>query len=190
MITIGRAGIQARRVDHAPPTAPIIVTIQNHKIMKVKDQVAIILTKYGFDLTTGLDMYNECVTSKKKELVRVDHDKDCVVWLSFGLDNDGPQKASVMVWRYYGRDFCLNYTLVGAIALHDGEFDLTDEQTSKFMDFFQKCGEAYKRGGEECPDIPDDITWIFKGAALTDYMQADHYDISEKTDLSIKRILL
>ena len=56
--------------------------------MKVKDQVAIILTKYGFEIETGLDMYNECVTSKKKELIKVDRDKDCVVWLSFYLNND------------------------------------------------------------------------------------------------------
>ena len=94
-----------------------------------------------------------------------------------------------MVWRNYDRDFCLNYTIAGAVALHDPEFDLTEKQTEDFMNFFQKCGNAYNNN-EERPDMPQYLTWIFTCAALSDYMQADQYDISDKTDINIKRILL
>ena len=101
--------------------------------MTTKDKVAMILTKYGYSLDEGMKLYDE-LSPRLGEIVKIDRDHDCVVWMECG---DDTKSVSLTVWTEYESDFCLSYALAGAVVLHDPELDLTDEETAKFMEFFK-----------------------------------------------------
>ena len=149
--------------------------------MTTKDKVAMILTKYGYSLDEGMKLYDE-LSPRLGEIVKIDRDHDCVVWMECG---DDTKSVSLTVWTEYESDFCLSYALAGAVVLHDPELDLTDDETAKFMEFFKLCQKA-SSDGEELPDLPDDMAWIFTRAALTDYVSHIYYDVSVNKKISVK----
>ena len=149
--------------------------------METKDKVAMILTRYGYSLDEGMTLYDE-LTPCLGEIVKIDRDHDCVVWMECG---DDTKSVSLTVWTEYESEFCLNYALAGAVALHDPELGLTDEETAKFMEFLQLCQKA-SSDGEELPDLPDDMAWIFTRAALTDYVPDRYYEVEVNTKISVK----
>ena len=149
--------------------------------MTTKDKVAMILTRHGYSLDEGLKLYDE-LTPRLGEIVKIDRDNDGVVWLDCG---DDTQSVSLTVWKEYEREFCLSYALAGAVVLHDPELGLTDEETAKFMEFFQLCQKA-SSDGEELPYLPDDMAWIFTRDALTDYVPHIYYDVSVNKKVSVK----
>ena len=149
--------------------------------MTTKDKVAMILTRYGYSLDEGMKLYDE-LTPRLGEIVKIDRDHDCVVWLEC---YDDTKSVGLTVWTKYESEFCLSYALAGAVVLHDPELDLTDEETAKFMEFFQLCQKA-SSDGEELPDLPDDMAWIFTRAALTDYVPDSFYEVGVNTKISVK----
>lgn len=157
--------------------------------MKIADKVALILTKYGFSLAEGLEIYTQFEASEKEELVYIDKDKDCVVYLNTHSVNsehpDTTRDLTVTVWLDYEGKFCLSYTLAGAVAMYDPELDLDEEDTKKFLEFFQLCNEAY-REQDELPDLSDQMYWIFKLAFLEDYMDNAVYDVNEHTAVNVE----
>lgn len=52
--------------------------------METKDKVAMILTRYGYSLEDGLNMYDELMASKDGEVIKIDRVNGCVVWLERG----------------------------------------------------------------------------------------------------------
>lgn len=150
--------------------------------METKDKVAMILTRYGYSLEDGMAMYEELMASKDGEVIKIDRVNGCVVWLERG--DIGTKSVGLTVWTKYESDFCLSYSLAGAVALHVPELDLSDDDTAKFMEFFQLCQKAYC-DNEELPDLPDDMAWIFTRAALTDYVPNSTYEIGVNTKISV-----
>lgn len=156
--------------------------------MTTKDKVAIILSRYGFSLEEGMGMYCRLMASGKKYVINIDMDKDCAVWLEREWADDDENTVHVMVWRNYRNDFCLNYTLAGAVALGDADLNLDEGDTAKFMAFFRQCQKADGKD-EEIPGLADDMKWIFTCAVLEDYMEADNYDVDDSTELELRNIL-
>lgn len=152
--------------------------------MTTKDKVAIILSQRGFSLADGMAMYDEMKANNEKAFVKVCPDEDCAVWLECGWSDGDEDTVHVMVWLNYIKDFCLSYTLAGAVALHDSDLNLDDDDTAKFMDFFTLCQQAYSKG-EKLPDLSDDMSWIFTCAQLTDYMEADEYEVKDRTTVAV-----
>lgn len=154
--------------------------------MKIADKVALILSRYGFSLAEGLEIYEQYEASEKEELVYMGNDTDCVVYIrTHSVDPEEGRDLSVTVWFNYSADFCLSYKLAGAVALYDPELDLDEEYTKKFLEFFQLCNDAYRENGE-LPDLPDDMYWIFKHPFLEDYMEYAVYDVNKRTDVKIE----
>lgn len=155
--------------------------------MTTLDKVDLILSKHGYSLTEGMKIYD--AASEDGELVYIDKNKNCVVWLDAKFVD--PEKSEtnrelyVTVWHNYSEDFLLNYNLAGAIALHDRELDLDEEDTRKFLEFFQSCHDAY-REDEELPHLPDSMKWIFKIAVLEDYMNYTLYNVDENTIVNVE----
>lgn len=147
--------------------------------MTQKDKVAILLAKYGFSLAEGMQMYDDLKNSEKVFLVRIDTDKDCVVWIEKNW-NDDPDAIHLTVWTNYARAFCHNYELAGAIALRDAEIQANEAETKAFIDFFR----AYR--DDTRTDFPENLYWIFNCAALDDYVPNDFYLINAALKLSIK----
>lgn len=153
--------------------------------MKIADKVALILDEYGFSLAEGLKIYEQFEASEDGEFVHVDSEKDCVVCLK-----GNPEESKdlwITVWLNYAGDFCLNYNLVGAVAMHDSELDFTEEDTKKFLEFFQACHNAYRenQNSPELPELPDDMAWVFKHAFLDDYMESSSHEVNEQTVIKI-----
>lgn len=159
--------------------------------MKIADKVALILSRYGFSLAEGLEIYKQFAASEDEELVHVDKAKDCAVFLNTLSENaENPEESknlTITVWLNYASDFCLNYNLAGAVAMHDRDLDLDEEDTNKFLEFFQLCHNAYRENQEspELPELPDDMAWVFKLPFLEDYMENSSYDVNEKTSINI-----
>lgn len=155
--------------------------------MTTLDKVAMILSKHGYSLTEGMKIYD--AASENGELVHIDKNKNCVVWLDTKfVDPEKPEtnrELYVTVWHNYSGDFLLNYNLAGAIAMHDRELDLDEEDTKKFLEFFQSCHDAY-REDEELPNLPDSMKWIFKMAVLEDYMNYTLYNVDENTIVNVE----
>ena len=72
---------------------------------------------------------------RARKIINIDTDKDCAVWLERECADDDENTVHVMVWRNYRNDFCLNYTLAGAVALGDADLNLDEGDTAKFMRF-------------------------------------------------------
>lgn len=154
--------------------------------MKIADNVALILSRYGFSLAEGLEIYAQYEASEQEELVYMGNDTDCVVYIStHSVDPEEGRDLSVTVWLNYSADFCLSYKLAGAVALYDPYLDLDEEDTKKLLEFFQLCNDAY-RENREFPDLPDDMYWIFKHSFLEDYMEYAVYDVNKRTDVKIE----
>ena len=153
--------------------------------MKISDKVALILSKYGFSLAEGLDIYAQFEASEDRELVRIGSNKDIVVHLK--EKSEESKDLFLTVWLNYASDFCLNYNLAGAVAMHDRDFDFDEEDTNKFLEFFQLCHNAYRANQDspELPELPDDMAWVFKLPFLEDYMENSSYDVNEKTSIKI-----
>ena len=149
--------------------------------MTTKDKVAMILTRYGYSLDEGMKLYDE-LTPRLGEIVKIDRDHDCVVWLEC---YDDTKSVGLTVWTKYESEFCLSYSLAGAVVLHDPELGLTDEETAKFIEFFQLCQKA-SSDNEELPDLPDDMARIFTRAALTEYVPNRYYEVDVNTKISVK----
>lgn len=49
--------------------------------MELSDKVALILSKYGFSLAEGVELFAQLVNSKTDDLFLVDVEKDCVLCL-------------------------------------------------------------------------------------------------------------
>lgn len=152
--------------------------------MTTKDKVAMILSQRGFSLTEGMAMYDEMKADNEKAFVKVCPDEDCVVWLECGWSDGDEDTVHVMVWLNYIKDFCLSYTLAGAVALHDSDLNLYEDDAAKLMDFFTLCQQAYSMG-KKLPDLSDDMSWIFTCAQLTDYMEADEYEVKDRTTVAV-----
>lgn len=159
--------------------------------MKIADKVALILSRYGFSLAEGLEIYKQFAASEDEELVHVDKAKDCAVFLNTLSENaENPEESknlTITVWLNYASDFCLNYNLAGAVAMHDRDLDLDEEDTNKFLEFFQLCHNAYRenQNSPELPELPDDMAWVFKLPFLEDYMESSSYDVNETTSIKI-----
>lgn len=159
--------------------------------MKIADKVALILSRYGFSLAEGLEIYKQFAASEDEELVHVDKAKDCAVFLNTLSENaENPEESknlTITVWLNYASDFCLNYNLAGAVAMHDRDFDFDEEDTNKFLEFFQLCNNAYRANQDspELPELPDDMAWVFKLPFLEDYMENSSYDVNETTSIKI-----
>lgn len=128
--------------------------------MKIADKVALILDEYGFSLAEGLKIYEQFEASEDGELVHVDSEKDCVVCLK-----GNPEESKdlwITVWLNYVGDFCLNYNLVGAVAMHDSELDFTEEDTKKFLVFFPRRATTRTKKTKIHPNCPNCPT-IWRG---------------------------
>lgn len=152
--------------------------------MTTKDKVAMILSQRGFSLAEGMNMYDDMKADNEKTFVKIDPARNVVVWMECGFCDGDENTVHVTVLLNYRKDFCLDYTLAGAVALHDADLNLDDEDTAKFMDFFQLCQRAYSKG-EDMPDLPDDMKWIFTLASLQDYMETDNYEVKEETEVKV-----
>ena len=159
--------------------------------MKIADKVAFILSRYGFSLAEGLEIYKQFEAGEDEHLVHVDKAKDCVVYINtLSVNSENPEESknlTITVWLNYAGDFCLNYNLVGAVAMHDRDLDLDEEDTNKFLEFFQLCHNAYRENQDspELPELPDDMAWVFQLPFLEDYMENSSYDVNEKTSINI-----
>lgn len=151
--------------------------------MTTKDKVAIILSQRGFSLAEGMEMYDQLKADEGNQLIKVDPEKDVAVWLECGWSDGDMNTVHVMVWLNYKKDFCLNYTLAGAVALHDSDLSLKDEDTAKLMDFFRQCRKSDYTA--PAPVIPHELEWIFTYAQLTDYMEADEYEVNDSTEIEL-----
>lgn len=149
--------------------------------METKDKVAMILTRYGYSLEEGMKLYDD-LTLRVASIIKIDRGHDCVVWLERG---DDTKSVDLTVWTKYESSFCLSYSLAGAVVLHDPELELTDGETAKFLEFFRLCQKA-SLDGEELPDLPDDMAWIFTRAALTDYVPNSYYEVGVNTKVLVK----
>lgn len=56
--------------------------------MKLSDKVALILSKYGFSLAEGVELFAQLVKSETDDLFFVDVDKDCVLLLNIIHDDN------------------------------------------------------------------------------------------------------
>lgn len=146
--------------------------------MTQKDKIAILLAKYGFSLAEGMQMYEDLKASKEKLLVKIYTEKNCVVWIEDEWDGD-PDTISLTVWRDYADSFCLNYELVGAIALRDENIEANEAHTKDFIDFFR----AYRN--DTNTELPEHLYWIFTSAALDDYVPNDWYKVDAALQLNI-----
>lgn len=159
--------------------------------MKIADKVVLILSRYGFSLAEGLEIYKQFAASEDEELVHVDKAKDCAVFLNtLSVNAENPEESknlTITVGLNYAGDFCLNYNLVGAVAMHDSELDFTEEDTKKFLEFFQACHNAYRenQNSPELSELPDDMAWVFKHAFLDDYMESSSHEVNEQTVIKI-----
>lgn len=153
--------------------------------MKLSDKVALILSQYGFSLAEGLKMYAQFEASEDRELVRIDSNKGYVVHLK--EKSEESNDLFITVWLNYVSNFCLNYNLAGAVAMHDSELNFTEEDTTKFLEFFQSCHDAYRENQDEpeLPELPDDMAWVFKHSILDDYMESTFHEVNEKTLIKI-----
>ena len=138
--------------------------------MKIADKVAFILSRYGFSLAEGLEIYKQFEAGEDEHLVHVDKAKDCVVYINtLSVNSENPEESknlTITVWLNYAGDFCLNYNLVGAVAMHDRDLDLDEDSP-------------------ELPELPDDMAWVFQLPFLEDYMENSSYDVNEKTSINI-----
>lgn len=152
--------------------------------MKLSDKVALILSKYGFGLAEGMEIYVQLVKSKTGDLFIADLDKNCVLLLNTVHDDDNNWLVTMRVWREYCADFCLNYRLAGAIAMHDPDLKRDKEETAKLLEFFQLCHEAYREDGE-IYELSPDLKGIFTCDAIKEYMDRDDYEVSESTQVTV-----
>lgn len=101
-----------------------------------------------------------------------------MVWIEDEWDGD-PDTISLTVWRDYADSFCLNYELVGAIALRDENIEANEAHTKDFIDFFR----AYRN--DTNTELPEHLYWIFTSAALDDYVPNDWYKVDAALQLNI-----
>lgn len=154
--------------------------------MTNKDKVAIILSQYGFSLQEGAEMYDRMKAAEENFILELSAENDVMVWLETGWTNGHENDIHIMVWRNYKRDFCLNYALAGAVALMDEEINIErEDEARQYIEFFRQCQEA-DRHSAPMPDLPDAMRWMFRQAALTDYMETDDYEVTDETALRIK----
>lgn len=146
--------------------------------MTQKDKIAILLAKYGFSLAEGMQMYDGLKASDEQLFVKIYTDKNCVVWMEDGW-NDDPDIISITVWRDYADSFCLNYELVGAIALRNENILANEPDTKAFIDFFR----AYRE--DTNTELPENLYWIFTCAGLDDYVPNDWYKVDAALQLNI-----
>lgn len=147
--------------------------------MTQKDKVAILLAKYGFSLTEGMQMYEDFKASRDHIFVKVYTDKNCVVWIDSDWYEDELKTVYLTIWNDYENSFCLNYELAGAIALREEEIDASEKDTKDFIDFFR----AYR--DDTNTELPERLYWIFTCAAMDDYVPNDMYTVDDALTLSI-----
>lgn len=152
--------------------------------MKLSDKVALILSKYGFSLAEGVELFAQLVKSETDDLFFVDVDKDCVLLFNIIHDDNNNWLVDIRVWRDYYNHFCLSYPLAGAIAMHDPNLKCDEEETTKLLEFFQLCHKAHRENAK-MPQFNPDLKGIFTRAVLNIYVNSDYYEVSESTQITV-----
>ncbi len=154
------------------------------KNMKNRDKVIMLLTTRGISLEEGMKIYDSMMNSTNQSTVVIDRENDIVVWLDRYTTREGEEELNLTIWLNYRKDFCENYSLVGAFFLDDEELAMQDsDDKAAFMDFFRMCHNTEYNA--PAPILPEELRYIFTIAAITEYMEYDSYEINDSTNVFV-----
>lgn len=149
--------------------------------VSVRDKFAMVLTQYGYSLEEGAKLYDR--TMQEEELTIILKHQDIVLWLvKDGVRSDF---VSIVCYNNYWTNFCTNNNWIADLVLCNldcGLDTISDEQRAKFLQFHKACKSV---GRDNCPDLDDELKWIFGDAGITDYMDSTCWELSDDTQLKM-----
>lgn len=157
--------------------------------MTIQDKVAMYLTKYGYSLIDGIDLYFR--VHKGEEIIIINKEKDFVLWMSEDCQGDG---FYFTAWKGYRKQFCWNNDFIADLCLDNlnegGLPCIADVNENNYkeelMQFFKEVKDKCWQTSSELPDFPESCKWIFGDVGMFDYFEPyENFPINEDTVIEV-----